>query len=69
MSVAEEPIISVAKDDDFTQITFVPDLSKFRMTQLDDDTIALLARRAYDIAGKLRITKNLFYEWNLKKIK
>lgn len=51
MSVAEEPIISVAKDDDFTQITFVPDLSKFRMTQLDDDTIALLARRAYDIAA------------------
>lgn len=51
MSVADEPIIKDAKDDDFTQVTFVPDLSKFKMDQLDDDTIALLARRAYDIAA------------------
>ncbi len=51
MSIAEEPIIKEAKEDDFTQVTFVPDLSKFKMDQLDDDTIALLARRAYDIAA------------------
>ena len=51
MSIAEDPVINDAKDEDFTQVTFVPDLSKFKMTQLDDDTIALLARRAYDIAA------------------
>lgn len=51
MSIAEEPEIKDAKDDDFTKVTFVPDLSKFKMTQLDDDTVALLARRAYDIAA------------------
>lgn len=51
MSVVEEPIIKDAKDEDFTQVTFVPDLDKFKMTSLDDDTIALLARRAYDIAA------------------
>ncbi|GMT15036.1 hypothetical protein PFISCL1PPCAC_6333, partial [Pristionchus fissidentatus] len=37
--------------DDFTKITFKPDLKKFKMTELDDDIIALMCRRAYDIAG------------------
>ncbi|XP_072033901.1 DNA topoisomerase 2-alpha-like isoform X2 [Amphiura filiformis] len=36
---------------DFTEVTFHPDLEKFKMTSLDKDTVALLTRRAYDIAG------------------
>ena len=48
---AEESILKDAKEDDFTCVTFVPDLQKFKMDKLDDDTIALLARRAYDIAA------------------
>jgi DNA topoisomerase-2 len=51
MSKAEDPIIKEAKDEDFTCVTFVPDLAKFKMDRLDDDTVALLARRAYDIAA------------------
>ena len=51
MSKAEDPIVKDAKDEDFTQVTFVPDLKKFNMDKLDDDTVALLARRAYDIAA------------------
>lgn len=51
MQKAEDPILKDAKDEDFTCITFVPDLSKFKMDRLDDDTVALLARRAYDIAA------------------
>ena len=51
MSKAEEPILKDAKEDDFTEITFQPDLAKFKMDKLDDDTVALLARRAYDIAA------------------
>lgn len=51
MQKTEDPIVKEAKEDDFTCITFVPDLSKFKMDKLDDDTIALLARRAYDIAA------------------
>ncbi len=57
MQKAEEPILKDAKDEDFTCVTFVPDLSKFKMSQLDDDTIALLARRAYDIAASTRGVK------------
>lgn len=51
MSKAEDPIVKDAKEEDFTCITFVPDLQKFKMERLDEDTIALLARRAYDIAA------------------
>lgn len=51
MSKADDPIIKDAKEDDFTCVTFIPDLAKFNMDKLDDDTVALLARRAYDIAA------------------
>ncbi|XP_051968374.1 DNA topoisomerase 2-alpha [Xyrauchen texanus] len=37
--------------EDYTCITFQPDLAKFKMQALDKDTVALLTRRAYDIAG------------------
>ena len=33
------------------QVSFKPDLAKFKMTHLDADTVALMTRRAYDIAG------------------
>ena len=32
-------------------MTFKPDLAKFKMTHLDTDTVALMTRRAYDLAG------------------
>lgn len=51
MGKTQEPIIKPNKDEDFTSVTFYPDLAKFGMDHLEDDTIALLARRAYDIAG------------------
>ena len=37
--------------ENWTKITFFPDLEKFGMTELDDDIIALMTRRVYDIAG------------------
>ena len=51
MKVADEPIISSYKEEDFTKITFCPDLKKFNMTSLDKDIVNLFSRRAYDIAG------------------
>jgi DNA topoisomerase II len=57
MSKTKEPTIHDSKDEDFTQITFQPDLEKFGMEELDDDTIALLARRAYDVAASTRGVK------------
>ncbi|KAI8042943.1 hypothetical protein M5D96_004267 [Drosophila gunungcola] len=36
---------------DFTRITFSPDLAKFKMERLDEDIVALMSRRAYDVAA------------------
>lgn len=46
-------IKEASKSEDFTKITFVPDLKRFKMEELDDDVIALLSRRAYDVAGSV----------------
>lgn len=40
-----------AKGDDYTKITFYPDLTKFKMDKLDKDFIDLISRRAFDLAG------------------
>ncbi|EFA82840.1 DNA topoisomerase II [Heterostelium album PN500] len=59
----EKPeITTYSKATDYTQITFYPDLSKFGMlSMLDDDNVALLTKRVYDIAGcnpSLKVTLN-----------
>ena len=38
-------------DKDYTKITFEPDLSKFKMKELEDDIINLMKKRVYDVAG------------------
>ena len=51
MGKTKEPTITDSKNEDFTCVTFYPDLSKFKMTVLDRDTVSLFTRRAYDIAA------------------
>merc|ERR1712110_375098 len=46
MSKAGEPKVKEFDGGDFTRVTFQPDLQKFNMEKLDDDTIAVLSRRA-----------------------
>ncbi|CAL8363224.1 unnamed protein product [Arctogadus glacialis] len=57
MTKTAEPKIKHFDSEDFTIVTFQPDLSKFNMEKLDKDTVALLTRRAYDIAGSCRGVK------------
>jgi len=71
----EEPIIKncTAKEKkagDYTKITFCPDLGRFNMMTLDSDTVALLSKRAYDIAGSManRAGKRLIVTLNGTKI-
>ena len=47
----DEPIIEDYSKDDYTCITFEPDLSRFGMTELDDDIVALFEKRVFDMAG------------------
>ncbi|WVQ72377.1 hypothetical protein IAR50_001929 [Cryptococcus sp. DSM 104548] len=45
------------KDEEWTKITFKPDLERFSMPSIDDDTAALLMKRVYDMAGTVRDLK------------
>uniref|UniRef100_A0A4W5PMP9 DNA topoisomerase 2 n=1 Tax=Hucho hucho TaxID=62062 RepID=A0A4W5PMP9_9TELE len=57
MGKTSDPKIKFFDGDDFTCVTFQPDLSKFKMEKLDKDIVALLTKRAYDIAGSCKGVK------------
>jgi DNA gyrase/topoisomerase IV subunit B len=57
MSKASEPRIKDHTGEDFTKITFSPDLSKFNMETLDKDIVGLMTRRAFDVAASTRGVK------------
>lgn len=57
MTKTSEPKLKPHSGDDFTKITFSPDLVKFNMEKLDDDIVHLMSRRAYDIAASTRGVK------------
>lgn len=57
MGRAGEMELKSFNGEDYTCITFQPDLSKFKMQSLDKDIVALMVRRAYDIAGSTKDVK------------
>lgn len=57
MGRAGEMELKPFSGEDYTCITFQPDLSKFKMQSLDKDIVALMVRRAYDIAGSTKDVK------------
>uniref|UniRef100_A0A8C0FQE1 DNA topoisomerase 2 n=1 Tax=Bubo bubo TaxID=30461 RepID=A0A8C0FQE1_BUBBB len=57
MGKAGEMQLKYFDGEDYTCVTFQPDLSKFKMTILDKDIVALMSRRAYDIAGSTKDVK------------
>ncbi|GJQ70860.1 Top2 [Trypoxylus dichotomus] len=57
MSKSSDPKIKDFNGDDYTKITFSPDLAKFKMQKLDADIISLMSRRAYDVAASTRGVK------------
>ncbi|EFX64728.1 hypothetical protein DAPPUDRAFT_333905, partial [Daphnia pulex] len=50
MTLAETPVVEPYSGPNYTKNTFSPDLDKFRMDSLNKDTIALLSRRAFEVA-------------------
>ncbi|XP_029370166.1 DNA topoisomerase 2-beta isoform X3 [Echeneis naucrates] len=60
MTKTSDPKIKFFDGDDFTCVNFQPDLAKFKMEKLDKDIVALLTRRAYDVAGSCRGVKVTF---------
>ena len=54
MGSKSEPRITACKSsDNWTCIAFSPDLAKFGMEMLEQDTVALMRKRVYDLAGVL----------------
>jgi len=51
MSNAGDPKIKDYSGEDYTKITFEPDLAKFKMDSLDRDIVSIFHRRAYDVAA------------------
>ena len=47
----DEPKIEDYSKDDYTCITFEPDLMRFGMDKLDDDIVSLFEKRVFDMAG------------------
>ena len=57
MSKASDPKVKDTPGEEFTKVTFQPDLAKFGMEKLDPDMVAILSRRAFDIAAASRGVK------------
>ncbi|KAK7204117.1 DNA topoisomerase II [Myxozyma melibiosi] len=55
--VGKPKITSNASGQQYTRITFKPDLRLFGMTELDDDLIGIMKRRVYDLAGSVKNIK------------
>lgn len=54
MSKINKPVITACKPtDNWTMISFTPDLARFNMTELEEDICSLMRKRVYDAAGVL----------------
>ena len=61
-----KPIVKESKKDSYTQISFIPEYSRFGYKGLTSDTIALFSKRIYDLA--ICTTKNVSVYLNDNKI-
>lgn len=67
MGKKSDPNITKCKEgENWTKVSFKPDLSKFKMTHLEDDVVALMKKRVVDLAGCLG--KTVKVELNGKRV-
>lgn len=67
MSRKCDPKISAnPRKEEYTKVTFKPDLEKFGMSEFDDDLDALLKKRVYDMAGCVRDIKVFLNDERIK---
>ncbi|KAM7265027.1 hypothetical protein ACFE04_002710 [Oxalis oulophora] len=70
MSKKGKPSITKCKEgENWTKVTFQPDLAKFKMTHLEDDVVALMRKRVFDMAGCLGKTVKVDLNGNRIPIK
>ncbi|CAL1697067.1 unnamed protein product [Somion occarium] len=54
------------KKEEYTKVTFKPDLKRFGMDSIDEDTVSLLKKRVYDLAGTVKDVKVFLNNERLK---
>lgn len=64
--VGKAKITKNSKGEEYTRVTFRPDLKRFGMDTIDDDTVALLKKRVYDMAGTVKDIKVFLNDERLK---
>ncbi|KAF7986171.1 hypothetical protein HWV62_38564 [Athelia sp. TMB] len=64
--VGKAKITKNGKGEEYTRVTFRPDLKRFGMDTIDDDTVALLKKRVYDMAGTVKDIKVFLNDERLK---
>ncbi|KAF8349867.1 DNA topoisomerase II [Amanita rubescens] len=55
-----------AKGEEWTRVTFKPDLKLFGMNNIDEDTAGLLRKRVYDLAGTVKDVKVFLNDERIK---
>lgn len=55
-----------ARKEEYTKITFKPDLKRFGMDSIDEDAISLLKKRVYDMSGTVKNVKVYLNDERLK---
>ncbi|XP_058766099.1 DNA topoisomerase 2-like [Vicia villosa] len=70
MGTKSEPVITKCKaSENWTKVTFKPDMEKFKMTYLEEDVVALMKKRVLDMAGCLGKTVKVELNGNLIRFK
>jgi DNA topoisomerase II len=64
--VGKMKITKASGSQEYTRVTFRPDLKRFGMECIDDDTVALLKKRVYDMAGTVKDIKVFLNDERLK---
>ena len=64
--IGKAKITKNSKGEEYTRITFRPDLKRFGMDRIGDDTVSLLKRRVYDMAGVVKDVKVFLNDQRLK---
>lgn len=57
----EAPVIEKYNGYPYTKITFTPDLARFKLDKLDEDTIKIMKRRVYDASACVSSNVNVYF--------
>ncbi|THH17199.1 hypothetical protein EW146_g3569 [Bondarzewia mesenterica] len=55
-----------SRGEEYTRVTFKPDLKRFGMETIDDDTVSLLKKRVFDMAGTIKDVKVILNDERIK---